>query len=71
MPRSMTSRIATLGVLAAIVLAASFAFGPMVQRKLLGKTPPGVAELRSMEQLRADFNQDAGSSRLILIFSPT
>ncbi len=42
-----------MAVAAAIVLIASFAFGPTVQRKLLGKAPPGVADLRSIEQLHA------------------
>ena len=57
--------------LAAVVLVAVFSFGPTITHKLGGKTPADVAELRDIEQLRADFNKDAGSTRLVLIFSPT
>ena len=56
--------IVIIGVLA-------FAFGPTVERKVFGKTPPGVIQLSSIDQLRNDFNRDAGSTRLVMIFSPT
>ena len=61
---SQVGPLALLGVLA-------FAFGPTVERKVFGKTPPGVTQLSSIDQLRTDFNRDAGSTRLVMIFSPT
>ena len=60
----LAGAVVILGVLA-------FAFGPTVERKVFGKTPPGVTQLSSIEQLRTDFNRDAGSTRLVMIFSPT
>jgi len=33
--------------------------------------PSTVRDLRTLDQLRAAFNADAGRSRLLLIFSPT
>jgi hypothetical protein len=63
-----------LPLLAGVVViggVAAFAFGPTVERKLLGKAPAGVTRLTSIEQLRVDFNRDAGSTRLVMIFSPT
>jgi hypothetical protein len=32
---------------------------------------PAVADLKSIDTLKADFNADAGRSRLLLILSPT
>ena len=72
---SMTGRLRSrLPILlgAVVILAAiAFAFGPTVERKVFGKTPPGVTQLSSIDQLRTDFNRDAGSIRLVMIFSPT
>jgi hypothetical protein len=44
-----------------------------VQRVLRPAPPPGVTltDLQSVEQLRATFNADRGSPRLIVILSPT
>jgi hypothetical protein len=50
---------------------AVFAFRPTVERKLLGRTPPGVTQVSSITQLQSAFNRDAGFTRLVLIFSPT
>jgi hypothetical protein len=60
-----------LAAVAVIAAIAVFAFGPSVQRKLFGKAPTGVIQLSSIDQLRTDFNRDAGSTRLVVIFSPT
>lgn len=54
-----------------IALVAIFAFRPFIDRKVLGKTPPGVTQLSDVGPLKAAFNRDAGATRLILIFSPT
>lgn len=59
-------------VLAIALLAVMvFAFAPTVEQKILGRAPAGVTTLHDMDQLAATFNQDAGSTRLIVIFSPT
>jgi len=67
------SRRSVLPVVLAIALLAVvvFAFAPTVEHKVLGKAPTGVTTLHYMGQLAAAFNQDAGSPRLIVIFSPT
>ena len=43
--------------------------------KVIGpvQAPPGVklGDLRSVEELKTKFNSDAGSTRLVLILSPT
>jgi hypothetical protein len=71
MATGLRSRLPLLIGAAAIVGIVAFAVGPTVERKVLGKTPPGVTQLASIDQLRADFNRDAGSTRLVMIFSPT
>ncbi len=50
---------------------AAFAFGPTLERKLFGRIPPGVTQLSDVSQLQAAFNRDDGSTRLLMIFSPT
>jgi len=67
----LRSRLPILLGAVVILAAIAFAFGPTVERKVLGKTPPGVTQLSSIDQLRTDFNRDAGSTRLVMIFSPT
>ncbi|TMD96640.1 MAG: hypothetical protein E6I76_07250 [Chloroflexi bacterium] len=51
------------------------AAGWVVQKKWLSHAtpPPGVTltDLRSVDQLRTIFDADAGSTRLILVLSPT
>ena len=67
----LRSRLPILAGAVVIVGVLAFAFGPTVERKVFGKTPPGVTQLSSIDQLRTDFNRDAGSTRLVMIFSPT
>lgn len=47
----------------------------IVGLKVVGpvKAPPGIklGDLRSVEELKTKFNSDAGSTRLVLILSPT
>jgi hypothetical protein len=47
----------------------------VVGLKVVGpaKAPPGVklGDLNSVEELKTTFNSDAGSTRLVLILSPT
>jgi hypothetical protein len=60
-------------LLGAVVLVGvvAFAFGPKVERKVLGKAAPGVNQLTRIDQLQAAFNADSGSTRVVMIFSPT
>ena len=67
----LRSRLPILLGAVVILAAIAFAFGPTVERKVFGKTPPGVTQLSSIDELRTDFNRDAGSTRLVMIFSPT
>jgi hypothetical protein len=55
----------------AIAGVAAFAFGPAVARKVMGKIPPGVTQLSTIGQLQDAFNRGAGSTRVVMIFSPT
>ncbi len=57
--------------MAVIAGVAAFAFGPTLERKLFGRIPPGVTQLSDVSQLQAAFNRDDGSTRLLMIFSPT
>jgi hypothetical protein len=68
---SLRSRLPILAGAVVIAGVLAFAFGPTVDRKVFGQAPPGVTQLSSIDQLRADFNRDAGSTRLVMIFSPT
>jgi hypothetical protein len=66
-----TLRSVALIMLVLVVVAGLFVFGPTVGRKLLGPAPAGVKQLNNIDQLQADFNRDDGSTRLVMIFSPT
>ena len=61
------------GVVGLVLLV--LAAGWVVQKKWLSHAtpPPGVTltDLRSVDQLRTIFDADAGSTRLILVLSPT
>lgn len=69
--RPSLSRIATLGLVIALLGVAAYAFWPTVQQKVSGKAPAGVTTVQDIGQLESAFNRDAGSPRLVLIFSPT
>lgn len=69
--RPSLSRIGSLVLIIALLGLAAYAFGPTVQQKVMGKTPPGVVTVRDMGQLEAAFDKGSGSPRLVLIFSPT
>ena len=70
--KSKISRRPVVGLVLLVGLAAGlFAFGPKAAHKFFGRTPPGVKQLSSIEQLQADFNRDQGSTRIVMIFSPT
>jgi hypothetical protein len=69
--RWQASRFWTIAAVVVIAVVAIFAFRPFIDRKVLGNTPPGVTQLSDVAPLKAAFNRDAGSTRLILIFSPT
>ena len=58
-------------LLIAVLAVTVFAFGRSVEHKLLGQAAPGVTRLNGVDQLAAAFNRDAGSPRLVVIFSPT
>jgi hypothetical protein len=66
-PRGLAWAVAGL----VVVLAA----GVLVGMRLLGRgtPPPGVTltDLRSVDQLRSLFDADAGTTRLVLVLSPT
>ena len=67
----VTVRRLGFAMFALIVLAGLIVFGSASARKLFGPAPSGVAELSSISQLQTDFNQGDGSTRLVMIFSPT
>lgn len=69
--RPSPSRLGQALLVVALVTVAAFAFGPIVEHKLLGKAPPSVTTISDVGQLAAAFNRDAGSPRLVVIFSPT
>ncbi len=66
-----------LGVaIVVVVLAAAYVVVrgyPAELRTRLGESGPSaqVVDLRSIEQLRVAFNEDAGTPRLLVLFSPT
>ncbi len=62
--------------LVVIVLAGAYVVRrgyPAELRARLGEQGPSaqVVDLRSVDQLRAAFNDDAGTARLLVLFSPT
>jgi len=58
------------GVFALVAGAmAWYLFGP--RHVPPGQPPLGVLSASSLEALRADFNRDAGRTRVILLLSPT
>lgn len=61
----------TAAAIAFLLGIAAFSFGPTVERKFFGKVPPTVATLHDISQLQSAFNRDAGTTRLVFIFSPT
>ena len=65
------SRIPALAAGVVLASVVTFAAGPTVDRKLFGGTPPGVTQLSDIGQLQAAFNRASGSTRLVMIFSPT
>ena len=75
----MTSRLVRLGLVAAVALVLLLIPVLVVARPYLGAVfGPGfggqdttLTELRSMHDLRARFDADAGSPRLVLLVSPT
>ena len=69
--RPSPSRLGKALLVVALVAVAVFAFGPTAERKLLGKAPPSVTTLSDVGPLAAAFKRDAGSPRLVVIFSPT
>lgn len=66
--RSRLPAFAAVVVLAGVV---AFAAGPTVEHKLVGRIPAGVTQLSDIGQLQAAFNRASGSTRLVMIFSPT
>jgi hypothetical protein len=75
----MTSRLVRLGLVAAVALVLLFIPVLVVARPYLGAVfglgfggqDTTLTELRSMHDLRARFDADAGSPRLVLLVSPT
>ncbi len=70
--------LSTLGValLIAVVLAGAYVVirgYPGEFRNRLGEQgpPAPVVDLHSIDQLRTAFDQDAGTARLLVLFSPT
>ncbi len=62
--------------LVVIVLAGAYVVRrgyPAEFQARLGEQGPSarVVDLRSIDQLRVAFNEDAGTTRLLLLFSPT
>jgi hypothetical protein len=75
----MTSRLVRLGLVAAVALMLLLIPVLVVARPYLGAVfglgfggqDTTLTELRSMHDLRARFDADAGSPRLVLLVSPT
>ncbi len=76
----MTSRLARWGLVAAVVLVLLLIPVLVVARPYLGavlglglgqEQASSLVELRSIEDLRARFNADEGSPRLVLLVAPT
>lgn len=75
----MTSRLVRLGLVAALALVLLLIAVLVVSRPYLGAVfglgfggqDTTLTELRSMHDLRARFDADAGSPRLVLLVSPT
>jgi hypothetical protein len=75
----MTSRLVRLGLVAAVALVLLLIPVLVVARPYLGAVfvlgfggqDTTLTELRSMHDLRARFDADAGSPRLVLLVSPT
>jgi len=76
----MTSRLVRWGLVAAVVLVLVLIPVLVVARPYLGavlglglgqKQDSSLIELRSIDDLRARFDADAGSPRLVLLASPT
>ena len=57
-----------------VLLVVLFAIGLATYRAAQPRMAPGqapLADISNIETLRAQFNQDAGKTRLILLVSPT
>jgi hypothetical protein len=74
----MSSKLIRWGVTAAVVVALLVGAVALVQSFLgpvLGyrcdEPAQALADMNSMDDLRARFNSDAGSPRLVLLLSPT
>ena len=76
----MTSRLVRLGLVSAAALVVLLIPVLVVARPYLGavlglglgqKQDSSLIELRSIDDLRARFDADAGSPRLVLLASPT
>jgi hypothetical protein len=75
----MTSRLVRWGLVAAVVLGLLLIPVLVLARPYLGAVfglgfggqDTSLTDLRSIDDLRARFNADAGSPRLVLLASPT
>ncbi len=75
----LAASLAVFGLLAAFTMWAAPDTGPSGKTPVTVTLAPGatrpaglaVADLGSVEQLRARFNQDAGTPRLVLALAPT
>ena len=68
----MKKLLSKRSIFALIILVAALSLGIYFEtRPPLAPGQPPLTDIQSIETLRAQFNQDVGKTRLILILSPT
>ncbi len=68
----MNKFLSTRGVFVVIILVATVLLGVYIEtRPRLASGQKPITDIQNIETLRAQFNKDAGKTRLIILVSPT